>query len=103
MAIQNGLNKILSASEPMTTVMTGNVISFALELIGYSSSTGTPEAHKKKAMSLLRVIIGFALGCLVSAWMVVNHSMGALILPGTILALLALYRFTTLTDKEKGL
>lgn len=100
MGIQNGLGKVVSPTEPMTTVMTGNVIQIALEIIGYNSKKGDHIYHREKAVSLFKVIVGFALGCLCSAWMVVNHSMGALIVPAVILAVLGVYKWNMNSGTE---
>jgi uncharacterized membrane protein YoaK (UPF0700 family) len=93
MGIQNGLYKILCPTEPMTTVMTGNAIQVVLEATGYANAKGDKTARRKKAVSIFRIVAGFALGCLTAAWMVNAHSLGALILPASILLGLGIYKF----------
>lgn len=82
MAIQTGLYKIVSPAEPMTTVMSGNVTQLALEIVGFRGESGDRLSHLPKFYSILRVILGFALGCIAGALIVSNFSLGALILPG---------------------
>ena len=86
MGIQNGLYKIKTPTEAMTTVMTGNVTQFVLEIM---------KERSAKAFAIFKLIIGFAIGCLAAAWMVTQHSLGALLLPAVILMALSFYRFRT--------
>ena len=92
MGVQNGLYKVIHPTDPMTTVMTGNAIQVVIEVIGYAGVKGDFAARMKKALSIFRIIMGFALGCLTAAWMVTAHSLGALICPAIILLGLGLYK-----------
>jgi len=92
MAIQNAVCKIAMPTDPMTTVMTGNVTAMALEFIGYKGQAGDKTTQKPKLYSILRVIAGFALGCFSGAWMVANYSLGALLIPAFLFLVLAFYK-----------
>lgn len=92
MAIQNAVCKIAMPTDPMTTVMTGNVTAMALEFIGYKGQSGDKTTQKPKLYSILRVIAGFALGCFSGAWMVANYSLGALLIPAFLFLVLAFYK-----------
>ncbi len=92
MAIQNAVCKITMPTDPMTTVMTGNVTAMALEFIGYKGQAGDKTTQKPKLYSILRVIAGFALGCFSGAWMVANYSLGALLIPAFLFLVLAFYK-----------
>lgn len=92
MAIQNGVCKISNPTDPMTTVMTGNVTQMALEFIGYKGQVGDKISHRPKLYAILRVMLGFALGCFSGAWMVQNYSLGTLIIPAVLFLGLALYK-----------
>jgi uncharacterized membrane protein YoaK (UPF0700 family) len=96
MGIQNGLYKIVYPTEPMTTVMTGNAIQVVLEAVGYAGAKGDKAARRKKALSIFRLVSGFALGCFTAAWMVTMHSLGALALPALILLGLGIYKMKTI-------
>jgi uncharacterized membrane protein YoaK (UPF0700 family) len=92
MAIQNAVCKIAAPTDPMTTVMTGNVTQMALEFIGYKGQVGDKVSHRPKLYSILRVILGFAVGCFSGAWMVTNYSLGALLIPAFLFLALAIYK-----------
>jgi uncharacterized membrane protein YoaK (UPF0700 family) len=85
MGLQNALYKVISPTEPMTTVMTGNVITLVIE----ATRGSITEA---RVLNLVRLILGFAMGCLCGAWLVTLHSLGALFVPAFILLSLGLSR-----------
>lgn len=92
MAIQNAVCKISAPTDPMTTVMTGNVTAMALEFIGFKGQVGDKAGHKPKLYSILRVIAGFAIGCFSGAWMVEYYTLGALLIPAFLFLVLAFYK-----------
>lgn len=92
MAIQNAVGKIASPTDPMTTVMTGNVTQMVLEFVGFKGESGDPLSHRLKFYAILRVIIGFAIGCFSGAWMVAHYTLGALLLPAALFFILAIYK-----------
>lgn len=95
MGIQNAVYKILYPTEPMTTVMTGNVIQAALETVGYGVTPTSGLARKNRIRSTLRLVFGFASGCLAGAWAVHRWALAALIIPALLLVSLgALHHFT---------
>ena len=88
MGIQNGLYKVVEPTEPMTTVMTGNVIQLVIGSFG--GSTGVVPAGK--LVAIVRLVIGFAIGCLFGAGLVTSHSLGALLVPALILLALSVFK-----------
>lgn len=87
MGIQNGLHRIKNPTDPMTTVMTGNVTTMMIELI--------TKGFTERCKALLTVILAFSIGCFVAAFSVERFSLVSLLGPAMILALHAL------TMKEK--
>jgi uncharacterized membrane protein YoaK (UPF0700 family) len=82
MGIQNALYRITNPTDPMTTVMTGNVTSMIIEAITKGFTT--------RFKSFASVILGFTIGCFVAAWSVLHYSLGALIIPALMLIIYAL-------------
>lgn len=92
MAIQNAVCKIAMPTDPMTTVMTGNVTQVALEFIGYKGQVGDKVSVRPKLNAILRVILGFALGCFSGAFLVDTYSLGVLLFPAFLFLVLAFYK-----------
>lgn len=93
MGIQNGLCKITSPSEPMTTVMTGNVVLLALEFFNIESTQKISGVDRyQKIVSFIKVIMGFFVGCIVAASVVSKISMGALVFPALILMGMTIFK-----------
>lgn len=98
MGIQNAIQRILNPTDPVTTVMTGNVTQMVLSFTGYRRKDSPSEAADPgRALGILRVIAGFTLGCLLSAWMVSKWSLLCLIFPGLLMFGIA---FLTLRLRE---
>lgn len=97
MGLQSGLQKLLNPTQPMTNVMTGNVTQMVLDGLARG---GDVEARRAMAGATLRVVPGFALGCLVGALLVHRFSLSALGLPALIsLALAVASRHSAASEK----
>jgi uncharacterized membrane protein YoaK (UPF0700 family) len=100
MGIHNSLDKIARPTEPMTTVMTGNVTQMMLFLTGYRTENMTNhEAQVTKAKSIFRVIAGFATGCLLASWTVHHFALASLIAPGLATLAIAIIAWNNQTGK----
>lgn len=86
MGLQSGLQKLLNPAQPATNVMTGNATQMVLDALARG---GDVDARRAKAGATLRVVLGFALGCLVGALLVHRFSLSALGLPAVISLVLA--------------
>ena len=98
MGIQSSLYKILYPTEPMTTVMTGNVIQIALEIFGHGAIPVSSAVRKNKIRATLRLILGFSLGCFAGAWATNRLALGALIVPAFLLLALGMHRYAQLSS-----
>lgn len=83
MGIQNALYRIINPTDPMTTVMTGNVTSMMIEVI--------TKGFTARFISFANVILGFSVGCFVAAWSVTHFSLASLMIPALVLTI---YAFT---------
>jgi uncharacterized membrane protein YoaK (UPF0700 family) len=83
MGIQNGFHRLRPTLGAMTTVMTGNLTQWLVELV---MPTSTPDPSKRRALSV--VLASFAAGCVGGGWGVAQLGFGALAVP-MVFALLA--------------
>jgi uncharacterized membrane protein YoaK (UPF0700 family) len=76
MGIQNAMHRLNPALGPMTTVMTGNVTGWLVELLRPG-----PPANAPKHRILGAAIVAFACGCISGALSIARFGFGALVVP----------------------
>ena len=81
MGIQNAAHKLFVQTGPTSTVMTGNVTSFFLELV----KPGKGESYFRS----FEAISSFFVGCLLGALGTTNFGLSSILLPGVFVGILA--------------
>ncbi len=77
MAIQNSLHRLDEQTGPFTTVMTGNVTSWLVEV-------AHGQSVKRRTLGIL--LLAFTIGCLAGAYGVLWYRFAALLIPAVVLA-----------------
>ena len=103
MAVQNALVQIALRNTPSTAVMTTNVTHLMLDVgTVLSGGDATEIANaKRRALHILPVVVGFALGCALGATAESAVGLWSLVMP-TALALVVFARYGIATDEKQG-
>lgn len=89
MGVQNAAAKLLLSNLTPTTVMTGNVTQLVIDLVDILRGGAGPAIHQRCA-KFLWPILAFGVGCIGGAFAYIYAGFYGLLLPGALLAWLAL-------------
>lgn len=99
MAIQNAFMKLHLPKMTMTTVMTGNVTQFSIDLTKYAFGIFNSDANKESAAEIKArlakvgaVLLGFLFGAIAGAFLFINFALLSVLLP-FILILFVAFQF----------
>lgn len=84
MGFQNTFHSLNKSAGPMTTVMTGNTSTLAIELTRLFWRKGSE--HKEKVVNALVVFFSFLIGCIAAAFSTYHFGLVSLLIPSVVLS-----------------